>query len=447
MERDHCVSITFLMKSKKTVAPDAWESAVALTNEFFKSDRRLARLQEGTATELPQEERRRRQSLLYGVARNIALIEWAIKQNVRRIPKGRLKALLLVAGFEILADVRENEGARAPQVVHHAVDRAKRLLSAPEARLVNAVLRRLRETFRSALVEEPASADDLARLYSHPKWLVERWICAFGWDRVRSLLAWSQEPAPDYLRLYVEPPEGVADGLIPTEWPGFVRIGAGGWPLAQELLASGRAYVQDPSTRLAPELLAPVAGENVLDLCASPGGKTLLLAARLGEGAGDRDLVALDRPGPRLRRLEENLSRYPWCRAVAYGGSLPEIVPGDLAARGLPEAYDAVLIDVPCSNSGVFRRRVEARWLLTETGLKELVGLQRRLLRAAAVFVRPGGRLVYSTCSIDEEENTAQVAAFLEAVEGRFVGENSRVHYPWETGHDGGAAFLMRRVR
>ncbi len=431
------------MKSKKNQTPDAWESAVSLINDFLKTKNRPGRPVEGLADRLRPDDRRRCQNLFYGVIRNITLIEWAINQNMRRPPKGVLRALLLAAGYELLAAVG-GEGAAVEQVVHHAVGKAKRLVSAPEARLANAVLRKVPELLRARLEEKPSDAPGLALRYSHPEWLVIKWLREHGFDKTRILLEWNQRPADDFLRVFGPLPSEASDGLEPTPWPRFYRIVAGGWEAARALLASGRGYIQDPSTRLAPELLSPSGGENVLDLCSAPGGKTLLLADALQPGGGPGP-VCLDRPGARFRRLEENLARYPWCGARPAAGELPGVTPADLEARGLPGRYDAVLLDVPCSNTGVFRRRADARWSLTAGAMRELTGLQQSFLQAAAAFVRPGGRLVYSTCSIEPEENREMVEAFVAAAGGTFSLESAHPHFPWDTGHDGGGAFLLRR--
>ncbi len=433
------------MKSKKNDVPDAWDSAVVLTNNLLKTRNRPGRPREGLADHLSSEDRRRCQNLFYGVIRNIALIEWSINQNMRRPPKGLLRALLLVAGYELLSGVR-GEGAAFQQVVHHAVGKAKKLVSAPEARLANAVLRKVPEALEGRLAQAPSDPAGLALVYSHPEWLVSKWMRELGVEITARLLAWNQRPADDYLRVFGDLPPEAKGVLEPAPWPGFYSVGAGGWETARALLASGRAYIQDPSTRLAPGILGPSAGEQVLDLCAAPGGKTLLLAYALRPGGGPGP-VCLDRPGARFHRLQENLARYPWSEARPVAGALPEATPADLESRGLPGFYDAVLLDVPCSNSGVFRRRADARWSLTPETLRELTGLQRRFLQAAAAFVRPGGRLVYSTCSLEPEENREIAEGFVSAGGDAFELESARPHFPWETGHDGGGAFLLRRVR
>ncbi len=433
------------MKRKKKQTPNAWCEAVELTDQFLKTNERADSLWERTTGRLHDNERRRCRNLFFGVLRNVTLIEWAIKQNVRVLPRGRLRALLMVAGFELL-EGRERAPQADPLVVHHAVERAKELVTAPEVRLVNAVLRRLPETLGSRMAAEARGSGGLALRYSHPEWLVSRWIGAFGWDRARELLRWNQEPAPWYLRVFGELSDDEAGILEASRWAGFYRVPGGGREIAERLMEAGRGYSQDPSTRLGPELLAPKAGESVVDLCAAPGGKSLWLAEVAGKGDAGGTLVSLDLPGGRLERLKENLSRYPRSRETrVVGMDLLEASSNALEERGLPGAYDAVLLDAPCSNTGVFRRRVDARWLLEPPKIAELAALQLRLLRVAAGLVRPEGRIVYSTCSVEAEENREVAEAFAAESRGRFVLEKATEHFPWKTGHDGGGAFLLRR--
>ncbi len=420
---------------------DGWSQAVDLTSQYLKTKRRADYLFESITGHIHSNERHRCQNLFYGVIRNIALIEWAIKQNVRRMPKGRLKALLLIAGYELVEAIEQGRG-REPPVVHHAVERGKNLLSPSEVRLANAVLRRLPDALRDGPPVQSADAGELALRHSHPKWLVSRWIGAFGLSNTAKLLEWNQAPAPYYIRVFGDVPESASAFLEPTRWPRFHRVGSGGWDCAKRLMEKGLAYAQDPSTRLAPEILGPLPGEAVLDLCAAPGGKSLLLADLIRDPG---ILVSLEKPGGRLDLLRENLSRYPWCRASVVGADLLAVSPSMMEARGLPGLYDAVLLDVPCSNTGVFRRRVDARWGITPENLVAVTELQGRLLRAAANLVRPSGRLVYSTCSIEPAENREIVEHFAAARGGEFALEHAREHYPWVTGHDGGGVFLLRR--
>ena len=204
----------------------------------------------------------------------------------------------------------------------------------------------------------------------------------------------------------------------------------------------GAFIVQDPATAGAVELLdvstgkmpvVPVEGLSVLDFCAAPGGKTVQIAWRMGEGRACRDLIVAQEVNPkRLARLKENLARMKLDNVTA----VQKVEDGAL--------FDRVLVDAPCSNTGVIRRRPDARWRWNADHLAQLVALQKEILEAAAAHVKPGGRLVYSTCSNEPEENAEQIAAFLVAhPDFKEVGRYESV--PFETDHDG--AFACALVR
>jgi len=198
------------------------------------------------------------------------------------------------------------------------------------------------------------------------------------------------------------------------------------------LLKSGQIYLQDPATRLPIELLAPQPGEKVLDLCAAPGGKTSVIAEQM---QNQGRLIAHDPDPARLGRVVENAARLGLsCVTTAR-------TPGEIDAAG---PYDAILVDAPCSNTGVFRRRVEARWRLTESELTRLADTQRRLLADAARRLKPGGRIVYSTCSLEAADNEDIVAAFL-AAHPDFACDSRRLLTPIADGVDGAFAARLRR--
>jgi len=187
--------------------------------------------------------------------------------------------------------------------------------------------------------------------------------------------------------------------------------------------------VQDPAPAVAASLpdLEPV--KSILDVCAAPGGKSLLLASRMKPGTA---LVAADRSARRQEQTRQNFN----CRGLDFAVIVAEL--GELTGE-----YDLVLADVPCSNTGVFRRRPDALWRFRADALAETVALQRSILDAAAERVAPGGQLVYSTCSIEPEENAHQVEAFA-AAHPDFSVETSELLLP-SGGHDGAYACLLRR--
>jgi len=380
----------------------------------------------------------------------------------------------------------------APSIVHHAVEQTRQLASASEARVVNAVLRRVAATLADVLAAKDAEASPaaLARRFSHPEWLIERWLARFGAEATQQLLAWNQQPAPVHARIVAGSADASSgpeskdfDATFPeffklTRWPEFFLLDHPDWDVVERWLAAGRIYLQDPATAIAADLLDASPGETVLDVCASPGGKTLQLAEALAanesEGgarrpgalaarpyvearrdvalhrSGNGRVVAVDLPGARLERLRENVGRYRSLapRVSVVGHDATSLTGDALTALGLPAVFDAVLVDVPCSNTGVLRHRVEVKWRLRPEDFVELPRLQLGLLRRAAALVRPGGRLVYSTCSLEPEENEGVIAAFFAEAGGTpasFAAQEFAHSRPWETGCDGASAFLLRR--
>lgn len=302
----------------------------------------------------------------------------------------RLVALLATGAVQIL-------DLNVPD--HAAVDLGVRLAKAdPQLQhlsgLVNAVLRRIvRE--RAEILAEPG--DPLTD--NTPDWLARRWRAAYGADTARAIAAAHLEGAALDITVRGSAAEwaqrlgGVA---LPT---GSVRLHEVRANVADlPGYAEGQWWVQDAAAALPARLLGVKAGDRVADLCAAPGGKTAQLAA---SGAS---VLAVDRSGPRLERLSQNFARL---------GLEAEIRVGDALALPDEAAFDAVLLDAPCSATGTLRRHPDVAWTKTESDISRLIGLQKRLLDKAATLVRPGGHLVYCTCSLEPEEGEAQVATFL----------------------------------
>ncbi|MDP1580185.1 MAG: RsmB/NOP family class I SAM-dependent RNA methyltransferase [Candidatus Didemnitutus sp.] len=418
---------------------DGWETAVLLTERWLARQDRVDALLEQLTPGLPPQERARAQHLFYGAVRWAGRIESALAGLMSRPPRTKVRAVLFVAGFELLSPDTE-----AAKVVHYVVGRAKTVTSLKEAGLINAVARKL----ASRLAETPTS---LADAHAHPEWLVARWERQFGADATRQLLEWNQQPAPVYAR-WRNPATPVPDFLTASRWPGFYELKAGNWEAVRALAQSGDLYLQDPSTRLALELLAPRRAEIMLDACAAPGGKSLMIADALSAAAptdttGARlgHVVALDEPSARLDRLKENLNRVPTNVTVSLmPADLRSVSARDFESCNLPANYDAVLLDAPCSNTGVMRHRIDVKWRLQEGDFAKHATQQVDLLKAAARLVREGGRLVYSTCSIEPVENGDVVQRFLKQARGWRL-DRHVVALPWIDGHDGAGAFLLRR--
>lgn len=418
-------------------SPDAWPVAARLLVRWLDEEVRADALLD--TVQLSGGARARCQHLFYGAIRNYGRIEGVIATLVRLRPRTRVMAILLLAGYELIEGGGEGHAAK---VGHHAVTQTKQLASESEARLVNAVVRKLAEALAAQKAPgKIATAAALADFYSTPEWIVERWLAQFGAEGARALLEWNLKPAPVHARWRV-PGGEVPEWLEATSWPEWFVVKSGHWSEVGRALADGKVYLADPGTRLAVEATAPKAGERIIDACAAPGGKSLALADRMGEGL----LVALDVPGARHERLAENLKRVP-------AGVSAKRVEGDLrrasSLMGMqPGTFDAVLVDAPCSNTGVMRHRVDVKWRLQPADFGKHAKQQVELLTGAARWLKPGGRLVYSTCSIDAEENQGVAEAFLKTLEGKDYALVSQVvALPWVAGHDGaGVAVFTRKA-
>jgi len=440
--------------SKKTdiSRPGAWPVAAQLVARWLERRERIDALFDTLGGKLSGAERARCQHLVFGVVRHASRLEGHLAKLIAHPPRFATRAVLYLAGFELIeAETGHADEGLVAKIVHHAVEQAKVLASPAEARLVNAVVRKLALALHDQVAPDRlASSESLAGYYSHPVWLVVRWLKNYGPENTLALLKWNQSPAPVYAR-WRDRATPAPEWLKATAWSGFFEVPSGKWTEVEPLLRQGKLYLQDPGTRLAVDLLAPQPGETVLDVCAAPGGKSLLIADTMAAGApvpaaGAGRIVAMDLPGERIDRLKENLGR--------VNGVEVALVQADVAKDGfaqldlckLPTSYDAVLLDVPCTNSGVMRHRADVKWRLQEGDFHKHGRQQLALLHAAARLVAPGGRLVYSTCSIDPEENESVIKAFFDSrAGGPFREEGKRFSQPWVTGHDGAGAILLRK--
>ncbi len=412
---------------------------------YLKDKKRLDLLVEQLPEDFPSFDRKRCHYFLFGVVRNLLLLEEALRCKLKRKPKPALQALMLLASFELWAS--EKPGA---VIVHHAVEQAKKIVSKAEVSLVNAVLRRMPEVFEKMKEVKKGDLEALSFYYSHPLWLVKRWEKDFGWDDLLSFLKWDQEPAKVYGRVMKgnskDRPLETVDYLKETEWPFFYQVVGSSWGSVKSLIEEGKIYLQNPATRLAVELLDPKPGEMILDLCASPGGKSLQLAERVDDQTRSGGVVSVDLPGRRTRRMRGNFERYKELPLSVIEINLFELSEKVLKEAGAPHVFDAVMIDVPCSNTGVLQHRVDAKWRLSLSDIASVTELQTKMLESAAKFVKSGGRLLYSTCSIEKEENSSVVERFVEESQGLFSLGGGGIHFPWETKHDGAGTFLLHKA-
>ncbi len=365
------------------------------------------------------------QDLLYGVIRNLYLLDELIERFRRGSVKPQTQNLLRLGLYQLF---------RSGIAEHAAVNETVSLARPHERSLVNAILRNAQRQKGELLAEiETWPLEDRS---SHPDFLIQRWSAQFGPDATAGLCRWNNEPPLVYARLNPLARDREAFDRVRSEaqpaslggdWPGFFRVEGAPNP---DWIRDGLIYIQDPSTSLACRLLAPQPGETVLDACAAPGGKTALLAA-LMENRGH--LLASDSSEARLVQMRENLERL----AVANAEIRRLDWTDPAAAKTLP-AFDAILLDAPCSNTGVMRRRVDVRWRLQDRDFERHARQQLALLRSVAKALKPGGRLVYSTCSLDRAENEDVVSA------SGFAVEATLSCLPWRDGHDGAFAALLR---
>ncbi|MDY5954708.1 MAG: transcription antitermination factor NusB [Kiritimatiellia bacterium] len=354
------------------------------------------------------------QNAVYTAIRNRTALLWILGQHLRRLPSGELLAVLLLGATELLF-----LECRAPYAaVNEAVGVAK-IASRRTAGVVNAVLRRIAEG-REELLANLAKQRPSIR-FSHPSVLIRRWSEQFG-----------ESAALEICRLDNLPAETWLASLDPNAPRRFERLERGIDPAGVPELVSGKAIVQDPATAAAIDLLNIQDGQRILDSCAAPGGKTLQIAVRNPHG----QTVAADLHEDRLSALRQNLERTRLQTVEVLRLSADVERPDGI--------FDRILLDVPCSNTGVLRRRPDARWRWSPARLSKLLERQAAILENTAQALAPQGRLVYSTCSLEPEENQLQVRRFVDTHPGwRLVEE--RQFLPHLQGHDGAyAAALMR---
>lgn len=362
------------------------------------------------------------QALVFGILRNQTWLDHVIDS----LRQGRLDMemrLIIQLGLCQLFLLGMADHAAVYETVNLAPTRLRGL--------VNAIL-------RNALRREKAILDEREKLplhilYSTPAWLVERWTQQTGPQTIRALLHWNNATPSLYVRANpLIPMQGAPEALTPLDRaPGWFAVNG---PLPLDAVQSGALYVADPSTRYAIDLLAPQPGEHILDACAAPGGKSAAIIAATG---GKALLTATDLHEHRLPMLQENLLR--------QGSANIQTAQADWSRPCPPEwerHFDAVLLDVPCSNTGVIQRRVDVRWRITPEEIRRLAALQRTILENAARAVKPGGRLVYSTCSIDEEEDGRLIRAFLHD-HPEWTLKEEKLILPHEEKSDGAYAALL----
>jgi 16S rRNA (cytosine967-C5)-methyltransferase len=353
--------------------------------------------------------------LVYGVLRQRGYLDWAIglfaAQGARR-QSSKLKNLLRLGSYQILFLDR----VPASAAVNESVRLAKTLGSGPIAGYVNAILRALS---RAGVIALPDPDGDpvlhLSVKYSHPEWLVRRWLSRLGPERTAVLCAADNEIPPVTVR--VNPLRATREALAAelkregievtpcrVSSAGLMLRGVSdltGLPAYQR----GAFYVQDEAAQLVGRIVDPKPGERILDLCAAPGGKSTHLAELMGDRG---EVVAADADATRLERIVQNIERLGLAsiRPVAADAARTPAALGD-------RPYDRILVDAPCSGLGILRRNPEAKWHKSEDAIAGNAARQQKILDRVPALLKPGGVLVYSTCTTEPEENENLIGDFL----------------------------------
>jgi 16S rRNA (cytosine967-C5)-methyltransferase len=318
----------------------------------------------------------------------------------QRLPK--LDREVLIALRMAVYQLRHLERVPAHAALNDSVELVKRARKGSAAPFVNAVLRKLT---KAPAMEFSGSGDpdDLAVDYAHPQWLVERWLAHYGEAATHAMLADNQKAPETTLRLSdadaVAELEGEDIALAPGKLVSTARRVLSGDPTRTQAFKQGRVAIQDEASQLVALMVGH--GERILDCCAAPGSKTLLLAERNPRA----QIVASELHPHRAQLLSQRLADHPSVKVVAEDASSPSS----------DALFDCILADVPCSGTGTLARNPEIKWKLQLSDLSDLQRRQTAILMAALKRLKPGGRLVYSTCSLEPEENEAAIDLVLAA--------------------------------
>jgi len=347
-----------------------------------------------------------------------AFIQQALKSREKKLDS-RLIQLLRLGAYQLLFLDRVPDSA----AVNESVRLAKAVFKNEKiAGFVNALLRSIarnkdREDFPS-FQDHPI--DHIAQAFSHPRWLAERWVTEFGPEIAKELCAANNRKPPFTLRTNTLKisredlrEQFNASGIrpVPTQFsPEGLILPKGLLPAEEGLFQKGMYFVQDEASQIVPHLLDPQPDERVLDTCGAPGGKTTHLAQLMKDRG---EIIALDLQGSKVRLIEENCTR--------LGISIVRTASAD-ASRPLPfrpdDIFDRILLDAPCTGLGTLHRNPEAKWRRKAQDILRLQRIQRRLLDNVSFWLKPGGILVYSTCTMTREENDWVVGSFLKSHPG-----------------------------
>jgi 16S rRNA (cytosine967-C5)-methyltransferase len=361
--------------------------------------------------DLPSQDRQQAQEYIQGILRRRSYLDFLIEQfstvGIADM-EGFFKNILRLGMYDLLF----MDGTPDYAAVNESVEIAKTRISGKSGDVVNAILRRVQREM--ANLPKPAHEDRtklIATTFSHPEWMVSRWVARMG-ERDAFLLMQANNRRPDYFlkvntlktaspnfRLRMEK-SGV--DFEESEWlPDYFKVSSLAEVRSKGWFEKGLCQVQDIAAGFAPAILNPQAGETVYDICAAPGTKTIVMSGMMNN---EGTILAIDINGERITKIAEN--------AEHYGAENVKIRRADAREERFKLA-DAVLLDAPCTGTGVLSKRADLRWRRKPEDLEQIVKTQAELLDAAANMVSKGGRLVYTTCSLEPEENMEQIQHFL----------------------------------
>ena len=381
--------------------------------------------------------------LVHGCIKKHVILEWIMNRWIKNTPSFLTQAVIHIGFYQILFMSNIEIYAAINECVEAAKKQSNGLGS---AKLVNAVLRKCDRESKQ-LIRDLEKEKDFLRL-SHPEKLFNSWIAQYGKDKAKDLANWNNQPAKTIIRINQsrisvekfkeELNQNKIDQVVHSSSKNEIffivprKVSVVKIPGYKE----GWFTVQDPATINAVDLLDPKEYEIILDACAAPGGKTILIAERMNN---EKNITAMELHEDRIPRLFENLKRNHFEKI--------NVISGD--ARNLKKyfgnkVFDGILLDVPCSNTGVLQRRSDARWRVNPKRIKELNKLQFSILENCSKFISSNGRIVYSTCSLEQEENELLLDKWISQNKGFYIEKSIKI-FPPDTLTDGGYAALIRR--
>lgn len=382
----------------------------------------------------------------------LGVLRWQawLDKTIEHFSKRRIESVDLPVRIALrmgLYQLRFLNRIPASAAVNESVNLVRGVKLSSAAAFVNAVLRRsIREADYDPTIEAQDPLEKVAIETSHPVWLIDRWANSFGLSEAESFARANNQIPPTALRVvHTRADESQVIQQLTDAGASIERStiaatafrNSGATAALRELSANGQIYLQDEASQLVAQMLDARPGDRVLDLCAAPGGKTTLIADRAGDNAF---IIAADRSATRITTITTTAALH----------QLHSINPVLLDARDrlpfAPQSFDRILVDAPCSGTGTLRRNPEIRWRLANEDIANFAADQKQFLRNAAEVLKPGGRLVYSTCSVEREENEEVIDDFL-SIHSEFIGQKTLRTWPHREGSDGFFMALLQRTQ